>query len=136
MRQARSMAMIVGGVLALALPVGAQQTREQVKADRDEFLRTHTFDNSCECWVLKSGVQPPPGIKSREEVKAERDKFISGHVFSNTCDCWRPLSGPPRNLSTMTREQRKAATEAFTRTHEWDNATDSWVPRKVAQPRK
>lgn len=129
----------VGSALAL-LPAGAQTsaaaeaaittTRDQVKSERDEFLRTHRWDEHSATWVPKSGAKPPQALKSRDEVKAERDAFLSRHRWDNHSASWQPIGGAPREMSTLTREQRRADTERFMTTHQWNEQTQSWVEKK------
>ena len=102
-------------------------TREQVKRDRDEFIKTHRWDTVTDNWVLKSGVEPPTGMKSRAEVKAERDEFLRTHRYDQNMDAWVPIQETPRNLSTLSRAQVKEETRQFLRTHQWDPVTDTWV---------
>jgi len=120
----------MGSTAAAAAPL----TREQVKRDRDEFLRTHRWDTITDNWVLKSGVEAPTGVKSRAEVKAERDEFLRNNRWNETRDQWEPLHKAPRDLGTMTREQVRAETRQFVRTHQWDEEKSAWVemtPKKV-----
>ena len=105
-------------------------TREQVKMERDEFLKTHRWDQDTENWVLKAGVEPPMGMKSRAEVKAERDEYLRTHRYERNSDSWISILETPRNLSTMTRAQVKEETRQFLRTHHWDQDRGSWVEQE------
>jgi hypothetical protein len=102
-------------------------TREQVKMERDEFLKTHRWDTDAENWVLRANVDPPKGMKSRAEMKADRDEFLRMHRYEQNSDSWVPMKETPRNLSTMSRAQIKEETRQFLRMHHWDFATDTWV---------
>jgi hypothetical protein len=102
-------------------------TREQAKRDRDEFIKTHRWDTVTENWVLKSGVEPPTGMKSRAEVKMARDEFLRTHRYDQTEGNWVPVTGSPRNMSTLSRAQVKEETRQFIRTHQWDPVNDMWV---------
>jgi hypothetical protein len=102
-------------------------TREQVKMERDEFLKTHRWDYSTDNWVLKAGVEAPAGMKSRAEIKAERDEFLRMNRYDIGSDSWVPKSETSKNTSTLTRAQVKEETRQFLRTHRWDPVSDSWV---------
>ena len=119
-----------------AAEAAAPLTREQVKRDRDEFLRTHRWDTSTDNWVLKSGVEAPTGVKSRAEVKAERDEFLRNNRWNEARSEWEPLHEAPRDLSALTREQVRAETRQFIRTHQWDETQSAWVeitPKKASK---
>jgi hypothetical protein len=107
----------------------APLTRLQVTMERDEFLKTHRWDEPTEMWVLKSGVEPPVGVKSRLEVKQARDQFLANNRWDEKQARWIPLTGTPRNMSTLSRDTVKAETAQFTRTHEWDELTGQWLER-------
>lgn len=106
---------------------GTSMSREQIKKERDEFMRTHQYDNAAENWVLKPGVEPPAGMKPRAAVKAEREEFLRNNRYDGPSEKWVSLKGTPRDLSTMPREQLRAETNQFIRTHRWDPVTDTWV---------
>lgn len=116
-------------------PGAAPATRDQVKKERDEFLRTHSYDERNDEWVLKPGVkvEPPAGVKTRAEIKAERDAFLRNNRWDTASADWVPLKNGPRELSTLTRQQERAETLQFVRTHHWDSENDMWVP--AAPPR-
>lgn len=103
-------------------------TREQVKRERDEFIRTHRYDTATENWVFKEGMEPPKSMKPRAEVKAERDEFLRKHHFDQARDIWVP-NEKPRDMSTLTREQVREETAQFIRTHNWDPVKESWVAK-------
>jgi hypothetical protein len=117
---------------ALSLPTLAQTsaapvTRMQIKMERNEFLKTHRWDEYTETWQMKSGVEPPANIKSRAEVKAARDVFLRNNKWDSTAGDWLPLKATPRDLNGMTREQVKVETEQFLKTHYWDEESEGWV---------
>jgi hypothetical protein len=118
-------------VPALAQTAAAPATRMQIKMERDEFLKTHRWDEYTETWQLKSGVEPPANIKSRAEVKATRDTFLRNNKWDSTAGGWLPLKATPRDLNGMTREQVKAETEQFLKTHYWDEESDGWLEKSV-----
>jgi hypothetical protein len=127
---------LVFSTAALSLPsfaqaVAAPVTRQQIKMERDEFLKTHRWDEYTETWQMKSGVEPPASIKSRAEVKAARDVFLRNHKWDSTAGGWLPLGAAPRDMSGMTREQVKAETDQFLQTHYWDEESEGWLEKKV-----
>lgn len=110
----------------------APLTRAEVKMSAADFLNTHRYDNEKSMWVLKSGVEPPAGVKSRAEVKAARDEFLSTHKFSGERG-WEPLKAP-RDLSKMTRAQVERETKKFLATHTFDEEKGVYVesaPSKI-----
>ncbi len=112
----------------------APLAREQVKMERDEFIRTHRWDAVSENWVMKEGMEAPAGVKMRAEVKAERDEFLRNNRWNPVSDQWEPLTKGPRDVSKMTRAQVRNETRQFVRTHQWDEAKSAWVevtPRKA-----
>jgi hypothetical protein len=124
---------------ALSLPTLAQTaapvTRSEVKMERNEFLKTHRWDEYSETWMLKSGVEAPASVKSRAEVKAARDAFLRNNKWDSTAGGWLPLQSTPRDLSGLTREQVKAETDQFLKTHYWDEESEGWL-EKSARNRK
>ena len=111
----------------------APVTRAEVKMETVEFLKTHRFDEEKGVWMLKSGVEPPAGVKPRAEVKAERDAFLRANRFSQESG-WMPLKSGPRDLGTMTRAQLAAETKQFLATHTFDEIKGVYVetaPRKM-----
>jgi len=111
----------------------ASATRTQVKMERDEFIKTHRYDTATESWVLKSGVEPPTGMKSRAEIRAARDEFLRNNRWNAATDSWVSLKGVPRDLSTRSRDEVRAETREFARTHQWDPLTDTWVERAASK---
>lgn len=112
----------------------APLTRDQVKMERDEFLRTHQWDAVAENWVLKKGMEAPAGVKTRAEVKAERDTFLRNNRWNPVTSDWEPLTKGPRDMSKMSREQVRNETRQFVRTHQWDDVKGAWVevaPKKA-----
>lgn len=134
----RSKAVALAISLSMALTTGivhAQKTdggltRDQVKMERDEFLRTHKWDNTLDVWTLKSGVEPPTGVKTRAEVRGERDTFLSMNRWNNTLDIFEPVKGAPRDMAKVPRAQVRAETQQFLRTHEWDNQLSKFVDKR------
>ena len=123
-----------GGVVN-AQSVGAQaeasNTREQVKMDRDEFLKTHRWEG--DNWVLKPGFEAPAGMKSRAEMKAERNEFLRNNRWEQATSSWVPLNAQPRDISTLTRAQMRAETAEFQRTYKWDEVTQTWVQKSPSK---
>lgn len=112
----------------------APMTREQVKRDRDEFVKTHRYDTVSENWVLKPEFEPPTSMKTRAEVKAERAEFMKTHRYDPVDEIWLSLKGEPK--SNLSREQVRAETAQFVRTHEWDDDAGTWVEKKVVSKKK
>lgn len=117
-------------VAAAAAPV----TRQQIRMQRDEFLKTHRWDEASGLWTLRPGVEPPPGIKSRALVMAERDEFLRAHQWDDA-QGWLPVPGTTRDLGNRSREQVRAETRAFLATHVWDEPTEKWVMRAERRPK-
>jgi hypothetical protein len=117
-----------------AVNAAAPLTRVQMKMDTAEFLKTHRWDEAAENWVLKSGVEPPTGVKTRAEIKADSDQFLRNNRWDEATGSWVSLKGKPRELSTLTRAQMRAETNQFIRTHRFDEATLTWVDKP--QPKK
>ena len=137
--------LLVGMVLATSGGVNAQtsavkvestQTREQVKMERDEFLKTHRYDEYNDNWVLKSGVEAPVGLKSRAEVKAERDDFLRKHRYDVAENKWVPLTEEEAKTSKKPREQVREETKRFMSTHSWDEFNQVWVEKKAVAKKK
>lgn len=110
----------------------ASATRTQIKMERDEFLKTHRYDEATSNWVLNSGIEPPVGIKSRAEVKSERDQFLRNNRYDTRIKTWMPLKTQPRDLNAMSREEMNSETEHFMRTHRWDEVSGSWMEKAPA----
>ncbi len=110
----------------------APMTRQQVKMERDEFLKLHRYDAGTEEWILRSNIDPPAGMKTRAQVRAEKDEFLKANKFDSVTETWLPRQGVPK--STLTRAEVRAETAQFMKTHEWDEMNERWVekaPRKV-----
>ena len=127
---------LVAGVLATSGLAQAQTTaakpetgltRDQAKMERDEFLKTHRYDTGTENWVLKSGVEPPTGIKSRAEIKAQREEFLRNNRYDNATETWVPAKTDASKPSTKSRREVKEETLRFVRTHHWDEVSETWV---------
>lgn len=111
-------------------------TRAQVKMERQEFLRSHSWDPVNEVWTVKPGFEAPAGVKSRAEMKAERDEFLRNNRWDVATRSWVPIKGGPRKLDTLTRAEVKKDTQAFLRTHRFDEELGQWVethPAKSSQ---
>ncbi len=136
---------LTAGVLAISGLAQAQTTvaksettltRGQVKIERDEFLKTHRYDSATENWVLKSGIEPPPGIKSRAEIKAQRDEFLRNNRYDTATEAWVPVKGDATKTSTKSRRDVKEETLHFVRTHHWDDVTETWVENPLRGKKK
>ena len=115
---------------------GTPLTRAQVKLERDEFLKTHHYDEATSNWVLNSGSEPPAGMKTRAEVKAERDEFLRNNHYDAAKETWVPLKANPRKLETLSRAQVRSETRQFLRTHRWDDSSGTWVEQPPAKKKK
>lgn len=111
----------------------APASRMQVKMERDEFLKTHVWQNVPGVWVLKSGVEPPVGVKSREAVKSDRDMFLSKNRWDNLTTSWIPRKEGPREMSTLSRQQVRTETAQFLKTHEFEEVQGIWVEKPIAK---
>ena len=142
MKRLQAIPLLLGLLIATtATQLGAQtsdekasipMTREQVKMERDEFLKTHRWDYTSDNWVLKSGVEPPKGMKSRAEIIAECNEFLRKHRWDLKSDSWLPME-TPKNMSTQTRAQVKADTAKFLSTHEWNDNQGIWMEKASRQ---
>lgn len=108
-------------------------SRQQVKIERDEFMRSHQWDVANENWVLKPGFEPPAGVMTRDEVKTARDEFLRNNRWDSTELTWVPLKEGPRDLGALSRDQVRAETLEFVRTHEWDAYDGKWVDRRAVR---
>jgi hypothetical protein len=109
-------------------------TREQVKMERDEFMKSHRYDQVTENWVMKPGFEAPVGVKSRAEVKAQRDDFLRKHRYEGGVDSgkWVPLTDEEAKASNKSRAQVREETRQFVRTHQWDSVKEVWQEAKPA----
>jgi hypothetical protein len=114
----------------------APLTRAQVKMERDDFLKSHTYDSATETWMVKKGFEAPAGMKTRAEIKAERDEFLRNNRYDSATETWIPLKNQPRDMSGLTREQVREETRQFVRTHAWDDVKGAWVDRSPAKKKK
>jgi hypothetical protein len=113
----------------------ASPTRAQVKMERDEFLRTHRWDEQQETWVLKKGMEAPTGVKSRAEVVAARNEFLKNNKWDDN-NGWTPIKTGPRDLGAMSRAEIKAETVQFTKTHQFDEESGTWVLKNAPSQKK
>lgn len=109
----------------------AGSSRQQIKMDRAEFLRSHVWDESSEAWRLRAGFEPPEGVKSRSDVRAARDTFVMTHRWDQMRGGWVDRSPAAASISAMSREQVRVDTRRFMRTHRWDEAAEAWVDRSL-----
>lgn len=130
---------LLGLVLTTSNLVSAQTTaapapltREQVKMEREEFMKSHSYDAASDNWVLKPGFEAPAGVKTREQVKAERDEFLRNNRYDEATSTWVPLKGSVAPASAKTRQQVREETRLFLRTHRWDEVNQIWQEFKPA----
>jgi hypothetical protein len=132
----RILSKIVGLSLVVGCGLAAAQTdaskagatRDQVKMERTEFLRTHVYDAGRQDWMLKPGFEAPTGVMSRAEIKAARDQFLSMHRWNAGAQEWVKLPGP-REMSKVTRAQVKMERDMFIKTMMFNNETGTWSAR-------
>jgi len=105
------------------------ETREQVKMETKEFLKTHRYDETTDAWMLKAGVEPPEGVKTRAEIKAGRDAFLKKNHWDETTASWVARDASKPALSSLTTEQRRTAERAFNKTHRFDETSGEWVSK-------
>ncbi len=103
-------------------------TRAEVRMERDEFLKTHKYDETNSDWTPNT---PFKSEYSRADVKVARDKFLSTHRWDEANDDFTPMVETRRNMSTVSPEVRKMETMQFVRTHMWDNASSAWVKKPM-----
>jgi hypothetical protein len=103
-------------------------TRSEVRMDRDEFLKTHKYDEVNSDWTPNT---PFKSESSRADVKMARDKFLSTNRWDEANDDFTPMAETSRNWGSMSREDRKMETMQFVRTHNWDNASSQWVKKPM-----
>ncbi len=108
-------------------------TRNEIKMERQDFMKSHRYDDVLEVWTLKPEYEPPKGVKSRTEIIAERNKFLSMNRYDAGTQDWVKISGSPRDMSTMSRDEVKRERDAFTSTHMFDNTLGTW---SLKNPRK
>ena len=116
-------------VLSIGNPAFAQPTREQVKADCAEWLKTHEFSEA-DGWKLKPGVKAPSAAKStktRAQTKADVDAFLKNNRWDEAKSAWVSIKGTPRDVSKMTREELKKETAEYMRTHMWDEGKGAYI---------
>jgi hypothetical protein len=126
----------VAGAQSTDEKTGAPTTRSQVKMERDDFIKSHTYDPVTENWILKPGFEAPVGMKARADIKADRDEFLRNNHWDVVNEVWVPVKGQPRNLSNLSREQVRMETRQFVRTHRWDEVTSTWVNQPVSRKKK
>jgi hypothetical protein len=102
----------------------AAAARGEVRLERDEFLKTHRYDEVNSDWIPHAQTKSD---LSRAEVKIARDKYLSTHRWDKAADAFTPITEAPRDMSTMSRDAVKMETLEFVRTHKWDSVTSAWV---------
>lgn len=110
-------------------------TPMRVKMERNDFLKSHRWDEATGTWMLQKGVEPPEGVMSRAEVKAARNTFLSKNRWDEAAGAWKPIAGEPRNVNSMSRAEVRADTARFTKSHRWDEATQVWELKPMPKPK-
>jgi hypothetical protein len=109
-------------------PPAAAATRSEMRMERDEFLKTHKYDEATSDWIPNT---PFKSESSRADVKTARDRFLSTNRWDEANDDFTPMAETSRNWGSMSREDRKMETMQFVRTHMWDNASSKWVKKPM-----
>ena len=122
---------------AAAQADAAPRTREQVRKETADFLKTHQWDETQGLWLPEDN--PPGGTSpTRAQVREALHVFLRNHRWDDRRARWLPLN-PQRRLSTLSREQVRAETAALLRTHHWDDIQGAWVddqpPRAKTPPK-
>jgi len=113
----------------------ASKSREEVRKETADFLKTHQWDETNGRWMPEDNL-PAGASPTRAQVREELHVFLRNNRWDDRRGRWVPLKSQ-RRLSTLTREQVRAETEVFLRTHHWDDMAGGWVddqaPRKPAK---
>lgn len=124
-----SSAGFVSAQATLPAKAGESMTREQVKMDRAEFVKSHRYDEANDMWTLKDGYEAPGEMKSRAQVKADRDMFLSKNRWDFATSSFVAIGGAPRDMSTLTREQVREETKQFVDRYRYDEQGEVWVEK-------
>lgn len=120
---------------ATAQTQSAPKSRDEVRKETADFLKTHQWDETNGRWMPEDNL-PAGASPTRAQVRDELHVFLRNNRWDDRRGRWVPLK-PQRRLSTLTREQVRAETEVFLRTHHWDDMAGGWVddqaPRKPAK---
>jgi hypothetical protein len=68
-------------------PAGVK-TRDQVRAERNEFLRNNRYDETTSSWVPLKGAVTPVSTKSRQQVREETRQFMRTHRWNEDKEAW------------------------------------------------
>jgi hypothetical protein len=125
---------LASGPLLMVSTAQAQQTRAEVKAERDQFLKDHVWDPTDSMWVRKDGThEEMKNPTTRAKIKAERDAYLAAHRWDEPSERFVDVGEHQRVVSKLTPEQVRAETAEFLRTHRWDPANDKFVLRSGAK---
>ena len=111
-------------------------TREQVRMETKEFLKTHRWDEASSNWVLKKGVEPPTGVVSRDVVNAQRDEFLRKNRWDEQTSAWVARTPEPKTIGALSPAQMRADTIAFKRTHHWHEEEGRWDTNPAPRGKK
>ena len=146
MRTSLPIAAVLGACLAFGVGSASAQedalvcakTRAEVKADCNQFMKTHTWDDGKSEWVMKSGgkaaAKTPEGVPTRAQIRAERNKFLASNRWDDGKSMWVPIA-TPRDVGgdlacDKTRGEVQADCKAFMKTHRFDEGRATYVPVK------
>lgn len=131
MKHSRTLPLVLATLLLAASGVaqaqGTSPSREQVKMERDAFLKIMSWDELSSQWVLKSGMMPPAGVMDSEEIKASRAKFFTMNRWDENQMGFVSVGPTPRDMSKVSREQVERDTRMFLMTHRWDEDKSMYV---------
>jgi hypothetical protein len=71
-------------------PAGVKN-REQVKAERDEFLRNNRYDNESSAWVPRKPSKGAVSTLSRAQVREETRQFMRTHQWDSFNQAWQEV---------------------------------------------
>ena len=67
---------------------GASVTRAQVKMERDEFLKTHRWDDTHSAWVSVKDKPRQMSTLTRAHENAETRQFVRTHRWDDVTGAW------------------------------------------------
>ena len=71
--------------------LAGMKTREQVRAERDEFLRNNRFDYPSGLWVPLKGSNAPESTKTRAQMREETRQFVRTHEWDSVKEVWQDV---------------------------------------------
>ena len=77
-----------GGGPPMATPPAELRSRQEVKAERDEFLSKNRWDQPSGRFVPISGPPRQLSTMSRDEVRQETEMYLRTHYYDEVTDTW------------------------------------------------